>query len=52
MKTWATALGLDDEEIHGLMRCVCKWPNYLRGVCLICGREEKCDDGKDGRRTE
>lgn len=40
MAAWAKALGFDDTEIIGLMRCVCKWPNYLRGVCLVCNHKE------------
>lgn len=44
MAAWAKALGFDDTEIIGLMRCVCKWPNYLRGVCLVCNHKEFNDD--------
>jgi hypothetical protein len=43
--TWAKALGLDEEEIQGLMRCVCRWPNYLQGACLVCGRKEPARNG-------
>ena len=30
-----------DTEIEAMVCCVCRWPNFAPGVCMLCGRKER-----------
>ena len=34
---WLKAI---DAEVEAMVCCVCKWPNFAPGVCMLCGRKE------------
>ena len=34
---WLAAI---DAEVEAMVHCVCKWPNFAPGVCMLCGRKE------------
>lgn len=31
----------DYKEMQDLMHCVCKWPNFIGGSCVHCGRNKQ-----------
>ena len=35
---WLEAI---DAEVEAMVHCVCKWPNFAPGVCMLCGRKER-----------
>lgn len=32
---------LDYREMNDLLKCSCKYPNFIGGTCVHCGREER-----------
>ena len=43
---WLAAI---DAEVEAMVHCVCKWPNFAPGVCMLCGRKENL--GKEAQKT-
>ena len=34
---WLAAI---DAEVEAMISCVCRFPNFAPGVCMLCGRKE------------